>query len=279
MIMQADAAATPKTRTYSYRHRASVRIFHWLNVVFLTVMLGSGLQIFNAHPALYWGSRSDTGKAWLSMTSVRSEQGGIRGITQLFGTNFDTTGLLGASSGEHEGLETRGFPRWATLPSNRWLAMGRRWHFFFAWLFVLNGLFYVLLSVKNRHLFRDLLPRGSELKDVGGSIGRHLHLRHLRADSQRGYNVLQKLSYLAVVFLFGPLMILTGLTMSPWIDSVFPQLLTVFDGRQSARTIHFLVAFGFVLFVIVHLVMVILVGPINHIRAMITGRLKVERDS
>jgi thiosulfate reductase cytochrome b subunit len=157
--------------------------------------------------------------------------------------------------------------------------MGRRWHFFFAWLLVINGALYGAVSIANRHLSRDLLPHGRELKKIGRSLRRHLNPRHLRADAAQGYNVLQKLSYLAVVFLLGPLVVLTGLTMSPWLDSAFPQLLTIFGGRQSARSLHFLAAFGFVVFVLIHVAMVLLVGPINHIRAMITGRLKISDDN
>lgn len=261
------------------RHALPVRLTHWLNLVILLALLGSGLQIFNAHPALYWGDRSDADKAWLAMRARPSEDGEQQGVTALFGREFTTTGLFGLSAGRFDQPEARGFPRWATIPSDRWLAMGRRWHFFFAWLFVLNGLFYVGYAVASRHLARDLAPRGAELKGIGHSVRQHLSLRRLRAESARGYNVLQKLSYLIVVFVLAPLVIVTGLTMSPWLNSALPWLTALFDGRQSARTIHFIVAFAFIAFVLIHVVMVVLVGPVNHVRAMITGRLRVQEDA
>lgn len=259
-----------------YRHALPVRITHWLNLVILTIMLGSGLQIFNAHPALYWGDRSDPGQAWLSIEAGRDDNGTLRGITQLAGHELDTTGVLGVSEGR-AGAEARGFPAWATIPGPRWLAMGRRWHFFFAWLLVANGLVYVAYSLFGRHLTRDLLPSIAELKGLARSLREHLSPRRLRAQASQGYNPLQKLAYLAVVFVLGPLVLLSGLTMSPWLDSVFPGLLDFFGGRQSARSIHFIAAFAFVAFVLVHVGMVLLVGPINHIRAMLTGRLQIRR--
>lgn len=262
-----------------HRHPLPVRITHWINLVVLAIMLGSGLQIFNAHPALYWGNRSDADKAWLAMRAHPSETGEYQGFTRLFGREFNTTGVFGLSAGRFDQPEVRGFPRWATIPSDRWLAMGRRWHFFFAWLFVLNGLFYAGYAVASRHLARDLAPSGVELKGIGHSVRQHLSIRQLRAESAHGYNVLQKLSYLIVVFVLAPLVILTGLTMSPWLDSALPWLPALFDGRQSARAIHFIIAFAFVAFVLIHVAMVGLVGPVNHLRAMITGRLRVKEDA
>lgn len=264
---------SPPNGAPAKRHALFTRLTHWLNLIVLLALLGSGLQIFNAHPALYWGSRgSEYSEAWLSMTAQRGD-GELRGVTRLFGKEFDTTGLLGASRNAAGVLEGRGFPTWATIPSNRWLAMGRRWHFFFAWLFVLNGLAYVGFGLATRHFSRDVIPGGGELKGIGRTIRDHLSIRRLRAESEHGYNTLQKISYLLVVFFLAPLVVLTGLTMSPWLDTAFPALLTLFDGRQSARALHFLAAFGFVLFAIIHVAMVLLVGPVRHVRAMITGRL------
>lgn len=261
-----------------YRHTATVRVTHWLNVLFLTFMLGSGLQILNAHPSLYWGSRSDPEAAWLEFSAGLSASGQLRGHTRLFGREFDTTGILGVSEGPAGTLEQKAFPGWATIPSTRWLAMGRRWHLFFAWLFVINGLVYVTYSVAAGHLRRDLLLRRTELKGFGTSLLQHLSPRRLRAEVAGGYNPLQKLSYLGIIFLAGPLIILTGLTMSPWLNSVFPWLLDLFGGRQSARSLHFLVAFALVLFVLVHVAMVVVVGPLNQLRAMIIGRLRIKGD-
>ncbi len=258
-----------------YRHSPVVRVTHWINFPVLVILLGSGLQIFNAHPSLYWGNRSDADRALLALGARRAPDGSLQGITQLLGREFDTTGWLGVSKGAHGRPEIRGFPTWATIPGPRWLAMGRRWHLFFAWLFVLNGLVYVGHSLAQGHLRRELLPARGELRGFGPTLRQHLHPRRLRADSARGYNLLQKLSYLSVIFLLAPLAILTGLTMSPWLDAAFPGLITLFDGRQSARTIHFLAALGLVLFFLIHITMVVVVGPVNHTRAMFTGRLRI----
>ena len=280
MAMEAPPAASAQAapgEARVYRHPLPVRISHWLNLLVLVALLGSGLQIFNAHPTLYWGSRSDPDAALLSMDARRAGDGALQGITTVFGHEFVTTGVLGVSTGPAGGLERRGFPAWATIPSPRWLAMGRRWHFFFAWLLVINGLVYVGYSLASRHR-RDLFPNRTELKGVGRSLRTHLSPRGLRAEAAQGYNVLQKLSYVVVVFALLPLVVLTGLTMSPWLDSAYPVLLDVFGGRQSARTIHFVAAFGLVLFTLVHVGMLLLVGPLNHLRAMVTGRLRIARE-
>ncbi len=261
---------------FVYRHPLPVRIAHWLNLLVMAILLGSGLQIFNAHPTLYWGERSDPERAWLQLGAEPDEDGELRGVTRLFGIDFDTTGVLGVSASPYGRPEARGFPAWATIPGARWLAMGRTWHFFFAWVFVINGGLYLLYTFASRERRARFFPNRDELRHLGGAIGEHLHWRRLRSQALAGYNVLQKLSYVTVLLVLGPLVVLTGLAMSPWLNSVLP-LPAVFDGRQSARTIHFLVAFGFALFFAVHLLMVLLVGPLNHVRAMITGRLRVER--
>src|SRR6059036_2733024 len=116
-----------------YRHKLPVRLAHWLNVLCLPMLIMSGLQIFNAHPALYWGDRSDRDKPLLSIRPMKTESGEMRGINTILGHKFDTTGVLGYSNGSG-----RAFPAWATIPSARWLAMGRQWHLFFAWVFVIN---------------------------------------------------------------------------------------------------------------------------------------------
>lgn len=268
--------AAPTDSAFVYRHPLPVRIAHWFNLLVLAVMLGSGLQIFNAHPALYWGDRSDPDRALLRLGAKQDEDGELRGVTELFGRDFDTTGVLGLSESPYGRPEVRGFPTWATVPSARWLAMGRAWHFFFAWLFVLNGALYVMYTLASRERRQRFFPSREELRHLGRALGEHLHWRRLRSQALAGYNVLQKLSYVTVLLVLGPLVVLTGLAMSPWLDSVLP-LPALFDGRQSARTIHFIAAFGFVAFFVVHVSMVLLVGPWNHVRAMITGRLRVSR--
>lgn len=263
------------------RHSAVTRVTHWLNVLAIALLLMSGLQIFNAHPALYWGAKSTFDRPWLAMRKV--EVADVpRGITQLGALSFDTTGLFGWS-GRAGGREPRGFPSWATIPSYRSLADGRRWHFFFAWLFVINGLVYLAWSLARGHLARDLWPTRAQLspRHIFHEIATHAQLRFPKGEEARRYNVLQKGAYLAVILGLLPLMLLTGLCMSPGFNAAVPWLIDLFGGRQSARSVHFLSASLIVLFVIVHLVMVVASGVWNNIRSMITGRyaIEVEGDS
>lgn len=256
-----------------YRHRLPVRISHWLNVPCLFILIMSGFQIFNAHPALYWGDRSDRDQPVLSIKPMKTESGEMKGITTVLDHQFDTTGLLGYSDGSG-----RAFPAWATVPSARWLAMGRQWHLFFAWIFVINGLIFATYSVVSRHFKKDLLPTGQDLKQIPQAVKDHLVLRHPKGEEAKRYNVLQKLAYVGILFVVAPLIVLTGLTMSPTIDTAFPWLLTIFGGRQAARTIHFVACFSFVGFVVIHLSQVILTGFFNNIRSMITGWFVVKHE-
>jgi thiosulfate reductase cytochrome b subunit len=254
-----------------YRHSGAVRITHWVNALVLLVLLMSGLQIFNAHPALYLGSKSDFEQPIFAMQPMMHDDK-IYGVTTLLGWQFDTTGVFGLSGDAESGYQERGFPWWATLPDHRNLAMGRRWHFFFAWLFLFNGLAYLLWSLGSGHLRRDLAPSGRELRHIGASIWDHVRLKFPKGDEAKRYNVLQKLAYLLVALVLLPLMLLTGLAMSPGMDAAFPILLDLFGGRQTARTIHFISASLIVMFVVVHLVMVLITGVWNNVRSMITGR-------
>lgn len=258
-----------------YRHTVPVRLAHWINVLCLPILIMSGLQIFNAHPALYLGERSDRDRPILSLDTVYSESGGFRGITTVFGYSFDTTGFLGASRDSEGQIHRRGFPAWATIPSHQWLAMGRRWHFFFAWLFVINGLLFGLYSLVSRHLDRDLFPFPRDLRGMGRAVWDHLRFRHPKGEEAARYNVLQKIAYTGVIFGLGPLILLTGMTMSPGLNAAFPGLLALFGGRQSARTIHFIVCFAFVGFIGVHLFMVAVSGFWNNLRSMVVGRYRI----
>jgi thiosulfate reductase cytochrome b subunit len=259
----------PVAKRWYRRHAAPVRVTHWINVICFTLLLMSGLQIFNAHPALYVGERSDFDHPAMSIQAHLSANG-LVGETMILGHSFDTTGVLGVSN-EGGQVSRRAFPSWVTVPSFQDLATGRRWHFFFAWLLVLNALGYLVWGIASWHFVRDLLPSREELGHVGKEFLEHLRLRFPRGDAAKRYNVLQQLAYLLVVFVLFPLMILTGLTMSPGIDSAVPQLLTLFGGRQTARLIHFVTASSLVLFVIVHFVMVLISGVWNNLRSMITG--------
>jgi thiosulfate reductase cytochrome b subunit len=257
-----------------YRHTLVVRLTHWINVVCLTLLLMSGLQIFNAHPMLYWGQYgADADKPFISLTADNWRAPHPQGITQVGALTFKTTGVLGVSGGE-----VRGFPSWATLPGHRNLAVGRNWHFFLAWIFVINGLVYLLFNIANRHITRDLAPTRAQLKPghIWKNIVDHVRLKHPVGEEAKSYNVLQKFAYLAVVFLLLPAMVLTGLTMSPGFDAICPWLLDLFGGRQSARTLHFIAANLIVLFVIVHVVEVFIAGVFNEIGSMITGRITIK---
>jgi thiosulfate reductase cytochrome b subunit len=133
-------------------------------------------------------------------------------------------------------------------------------------------------TVASRHLARDLLPSGRDLRGIGASIVDHLRLRHPTGEAATRYNVLQKLAYLAVVFVLLPLIVLMGLGMSPRLDTLFGGWVDWFGGRQSVRSIHFIVAWLLVAFVLVHLVMVVVTGPLNNLRAMIPGGYRVPRE-
>ena len=260
-----------------YRHRLPVRIMHWTNVLCVIILLMSGLQIFNAHPALYWGKSSYNGKPpVLEMTATEDKAGNKVGVTRVFGHEFTTTGVLGASKNDQGELAQRGFPAWATIPDNSWLAMARLWHFFFAWLFVINGIEYVVYSMVSRHLARDLAPTPQDWRSIGRSILDHLRFRHPAGEAAKEYNVLQKLAYLSVIFGVLPVLIVMGWAMSPWLDSVIPGWVDVVGGRQSARTLHFVAAWTLVAFVLIHVFEVVITGLWNNLRSMITGRYRID---
>jgi thiosulfate reductase cytochrome b subunit len=263
--------ATATAAQLIYRHRLPVRIMHWINVVCLLALLMSGLQIFNAHPALYWGADSRPATRVLEITQKQVD-GRWRGVTRIGGHEFDTDGVLGMSADpEGGGPVARAFPAWATLPSTQWLAMGRLWHFFFAWIFVLNGAAYLLWTVFSGHLRRDLVPTRTEWRGIGRSLRDHLLLRHPHGEAARRYNVLQNATYLAIVFGVLPLIVLGGWAMSPMMDAFSPGWVDWLGGRQAARTLHFIAAMLLVAFVLVHLFEVVVTGLVNNIRSMITG--------
>jgi thiosulfate reductase cytochrome b subunit len=268
-----------RRRMLTARHGATVRITHWVNALSLASLLLSGLQIFNAHPSLYWGQQSDFGHPWLAIGAYE-QAGKLHGVTYVGGQGFDTTGFLGVSK-EHGVATPRGFPAWLTLPSFRYLALGRRWHFFFAWIFAINGAVYVASALLLGHLRRDLLPTAPQLRPrhVLQEIWDHMRLRFPKGEAAKQYNVLQKGAYLGVAFVLLPLMMLSGMTMSPMLDAAFPWLVDLFGGRQSARSIHFITASLIVLFFLVHFAMVVLSGAWNNIRSMITGRYAIELPS
>ena len=272
---QIATAAPASGAGFYYRHASAVRITHWINVAVLMVLFMSGLNIFSAHPALYWGKSSYTGSGPVFEIAARRSDGRLMGVARAFGREFTTTGVLGVVTGPGGLVTARTFPSWLTLPSSRWLSMARRWHFLFAWAFVVNGLCYLAYSVWSRHLARDLVPTAADLRSIGTSVLDHLRFRHSAGEAAQRYNVLQKLAYLAIIFGLLPLIVLTGFAMSPSLNSVLPGWVDVFGGRQSARTIHFIIAWLLVAFVFIHVFEVIISGFWNHIRSMVTGRYRV----
>jgi thiosulfate reductase cytochrome b subunit len=252
---------------------------HWINVLAFTLLLMSGLQIFNAHPALNWGKSSYNGRLPILQMSARLDaQGDPIGVTRILDHEFNTTGVLGLSAGMNGQPTERGFPAWITLPGPQWLALARRWHLFFAWVLVINGLAYLAYTLASRHLTRDLTPGLADWRSLGQSIRDHLLLRHAHGEAARRYNILQKLTYLSVIFVVFPLLILMGWGMSPGLDTLFPGWIDVFGGRQSARTIHFVLAWALVAFVFIHVFEVIITGFWNNLRSMITGRYRIDAD-
>jgi thiosulfate reductase cytochrome b subunit len=266
-VLPGSVALAPERRFY--RHRLPIRLMHWINVVCMTILLMSGLNIFNAHPALYWGQGSTFDRPWVSIGAEDTSTGPI-GKTQIAGHDFVTTGVLGLSEVDGK-ASVRAFPSWATIPGPQWLAMARHWHLFFAWLFVINGIAYVLYSLFSRHLVRDLIPTKDELRRIGASIRDHVLFRHPTGEAAKRYNVLQNLAYLVVIFGLLPLIVVAGLAMSPRLNAVWPGWVELLGGRQSARTLHFLAAFGLLGFVLIHVFEVIVAGVWNEMRSMITG--------
>jgi thiosulfate reductase cytochrome b subunit len=266
-------------REVIYRHAVVVRLTHWINLLCVTLLLMSGLQLFNYHPALYWGNYGYRGVP--SVISVSSSidpaSGEAVGVTRVGDLSLVTTGVLGVSYDLQGGAVRRAFPSWLTLPGEPSLALARDWHFLMAWLFVANGAVYLLFGLVSGHFRRDLAPAADQLRarHILADVWDHVRLRAPRGAADRRYNVLQKLAYLSVVFLLLPVMVLSGLTMSPAVTAAVPGLFDLFGGRQSARTIHFLVATLLVLFVLVHVAEVLLAGVFNRMRSMITGRYTI----
>ncbi len=252
-----------------YRHRLPTRIWHWVNAVTLLVLLMSGLTIFNAHPRLYWGEYgANFDRAWLVIGSTADE-----GYLRIGDWRVETTGVLGRWTDAAGEEKTWAFPGWATIPTSYSLADGRRWHLFFAWVLSIGLTLYMLWTAFGGHLKKDLHIRRTEWapRHIWHDIKDHARLRFPRGEAAARYGILQKLSYIGVIFILLPLMIATGLTMSPGINAGAPWLLDLFGGRQSARSIHFIAAWALVAFFLVHILMVVLAGPVNEVRSMVTG--------
>jgi len=269
-------ASTRDQTRLIYRQSIFTRLTHWVWAVALFFLLLSGLQVWNAHPALYIGQQSgfEFDNAILQI-GAENTLAGPRGYTTVFGNKFDTTGLLGMS-GSATQPDYVGFPGWATIPSYRDLGTGRVVHFFFAWVLVAALAVWLVASLFNRHLWRDIILKPRDLRDLPRDIADHIRFRF---HHRRAYSPLQKLAYFVVFIILFPLIILTGLTMSPGMDAAWPWLLDLFGGRQTARTLHFVAMMGLTLFLVVHVIMAVLAGPINELRSMITGYYRVGPDA
>lgn len=246
-----------------YRQTLTTRITHWFWAVSLFFLMLTGLQIFNAHPSLHIGKESgfQYDNAILEIGAMRDGDS-LRGVTRLLGAEFDTTGFLGVSGGE-----PRAIPSALTIPSYQSLATGRVIHFFFAWALIGTLVIWLAASALNGHL-RQLIPTLADLRALPRDIADHARLRFQHSAR---YNVLQKLAYASVLFVALPLMILTGLSMSPGFNAAAPWLLDLFQGRQTARTIHFLTMLALLGFFAVHMAMILLAGPLNEMRSILTG--------
>ena len=269
-------AATPPAGTKGaliYRQSVWTRLTHWLWAFSLFFLLLTGLQIFGAHPALYIGDQS--GFAFdnaVLRIGAENTPAGPKGYTDILGVRFDTTGVLGLSTRDGR-LNPAAFPAWATIPSYHDLATGRVIHFFFAWVLVATLLVWFVAGLFNSHIKRDIAPRTADLRALPRDIADHARLRFHHG---RSYSTLQKLSYGGVLFILLPLMILTGLAMSPGVDALLHWLPDVLGGRQTARTIHFIVMALLVGFIVVHIILVLAAGPLNELRSIVTGWYRVD---
>ena len=240
-----DAAPAP---TVTSRHSAVVRVTHWITTLCFLALLVSGVEIVISHPRFYWGEAGNIFTPPLFKLAIPASRSSV------------PTGY--------------GY----VLPDqNGW---SRYLHFQAAWVAVVTGLLYTISSLVTGHFRKNLIPSGADLSFGAFSIAIANHLRFKRpseADAS-SYNVLQRLTYLFVIFVLFPLVIWTGLAMSPAIASVFPAAVIVLGGQQSARTIHFFVSVFLVLFLLVHVMMICLAGFRNRMRAMITGRTDMHKE-
>jgi thiosulfate reductase cytochrome b subunit len=236
-----SASAIPAT-TVTSRHSALVRVTHWITTLCFLALLVSGAEIVISHPRFYWG---ETGNV---LTPV------------LFKIPIPSSRALVPTGYGYVMPDQNGWSRYL--------------HFQAAWVVLLTGLLYLLSILFTGHLRKNLLPRKADLswRVFSSSIADHLRFKRPTAAEAWSYNPLQRLAYLFVIFVLFPLVIWTGLAMSPAFVSAFPLAVTSLGGQQSARTIHFFVSVALVLFLLVHVAMVFLAGFWARMRAMITGR-------
>ena len=251
-----------------YRHPLPVRVTHWVTALALIVLAMSGMQIFNAHPALYASDASDFGHPVMSIGATLTPTAQEVGYVQLGHWRWNTTGFLGYGPDGMGGESAHAFPSYLIIPAYQDLADGRRWHIFFAWIFVLCALVYARWAIA-------LWPRRADLRALPHALREHLVPWRVAATAQ--LNPLQKLSYFGIVFIVAPIVILSGLALSPAMDAHAHWLPQLFGGRQFARIWHFGAMLALMAFFVVHVLMVALTGLVNNLRSMITGWLTVGR--
>jgi thiosulfate reductase cytochrome b subunit len=270
--LSAGAAQEREHRPLVKRHSILTRVTHWAGTLAFVLLVMSGLQIFNAAPYLDASDKSDPRHRVLAIGAETAPNGRPVGSVEVFGLRATTTGVLGYTDDGQGGQSGRAFPGWITLPGYQDLANGRRWHLFFAWVMVLAGGAYLVGGAFNRDLSL-LVLRPS---DVPKLLPMQLYYLRLRKEPppHGKYNPLQKAAYTLVLFVFAPLIVLSGLALSPGIDAFVP-LTALFGGRQFARLWHFVFMLALLGFFAVHLTLVASTGVINNLRSMITGRYRL----
>jgi thiosulfate reductase cytochrome b subunit len=257
-----------------YRHSIATRVTHWTTFVALLVLMMSGLQIFDAAPYLDASDKSDPARRILSIDG-RDTPAGPAGVTTVFGHQIATTHILGyADDGQGDGGETaRAFPGWITFPGYQDLAGGRRWHFFFAWIFVIAGAVYLIFGGIRKDLPLIVL-RPSDLPKLWPMQAYYLRLRKDPPDHGK-YNPLQKAGYTAVLFGLAPFVVITGLVLAPGFDAIAHPIVWLLGGRQFARTWHFVAMLALIAFFFGHVFLVVSTGLFNNMRSMIAGTYRL----
>ena len=263
----------PKTGDRVYRHSIAARTTHWLWTLAMLVLVMSGLQIFNAAPYLDASYKTDPQHRVLAFDAQMGPNNQPVGTVTIFGHTFTTTHVFGYTDNGQGGESPRAFPASLTLPAVQDLADGRLWHLFFGWVLTLAIVAYIVAAAIRKDL-RELVLRPSDLPKL---LPMQLYYLKLRPEPppHGKYNPLQKAAYTVVLFGFIPLMILTGLALSPGADAMFPYLTSVFGGRQFARTWHFVLMSILIGYFVLHMILVAINGPVNNILAMITGWYKL----
>ncbi len=268
----------PATRQIDYRHPLPVRVWHWANAAAVVVSLMTGLLIFDIHPHLYWGETGQKGVgAFVSLSGTHLDRDVPETELQIGSRHWNVTGRLGSVIDDGFGGK---YLLAASAPADWEFGATRGWHFAFAWFFGLSLPLYGLYLLASGRLTGMLLPTRGDLapRNILNELWRHLLLRRPRGESARHYNLLQKVSYLIVILVLLPGLIVSGLAMSNAVTAVFPGLVALFGGHQSARSVHFIAAMLLVLFILVHVFQVFVAGFLNMMRSMITGRVIIERE-